>query len=315
MSASIMREEFIKELIKEMAVNDSIFFVTADFGSPSLDQLKSSFPERFVNVGIAEQNLINVSAGLALEGAIVFAYAIAPFITMRCFEQIRVNLALLSGLKKINVNLIGVGAGFSYVCAGPSHQALEDISIIRSLPNIEILSPSDWVSAKKIVKYSLNSYHPKYIRLDGMKLEQIYNDSKTLNFNCGFDKLIDGNKICIISTGYMTHKAINLISLLKKKGITPGLIDIYKLTGISEKKFIQAIEKYKTIITLEEGFINKGGVDSMILHIVNKNKLKINFYNVGLSDTYKFELGTREQLHNAYGAGLHKVKQLILKNW
>ena len=105
-----------------MKTDEIIFFVSADFGSPVLDDIRADFPDRFLNVGIAEQNLINVSAGLALEGFTVFAYAIAPFITMRCFEQLRVNLALLSEVRDMNVNLIGVGAGYSYVVSGPTHQ-------------------------------------------------------------------------------------------------------------------------------------------------------------------------------------------------
>jgi len=132
-----------------MEQDSSIFFISADFGSPVLDDIRADYPDRFVNVGIAEQNLINVTAGLALEGFKVFAYAIAPFITMRCFEQLRVNLALLSEVREINVNLIGVGAGYSYVVSGPTHQCYEDITLIRSLPNFKILKLALFVFSNK----------------------------------------------------------------------------------------------------------------------------------------------------------------------
>lgn len=315
MSALIMRDELIKRVTEEMASDDSIYFVTADFGSPALDKLKTTFPDRYINVGIAEQNLINVSTGLALEGATVFAYAIAPFITMRCFEQIRVNLAALSELKKLNVNLVGVGAGFSYVCSGPSHQALEDISIMRTLPNLEILSPSDWVTSKEIVKYAIKNKCPKYIRLDGMKLDQIYEDSSSLDFNKGFTEITEGDQICLLATGYMTHKAKNMLSILKSEGTTPGLIDLYKLTNLQERSLIETIQRYQSIITMEEGFIDKGGLDSLILHIINKNKTNVNFYNFGLSNNYQFALGDREEMHTAYGASAIKLKKLITDNW
>ena len=108
-----MRDVFLERIFQEMGSDDSIFFVSADFGSPVLDKIRDDFSDRFINVGVAEQNLINISAGLALEGFSVFAYAIAPFITMRCYEQIRVSLALLSEVRPMNVNLIGVGAGYS----------------------------------------------------------------------------------------------------------------------------------------------------------------------------------------------------------
>jgi len=142
-----MRDAFLGRICDAMALDPAIYFTTADFGSPVLDRIRGQFPDRFANVGIAEQNLINVSAGLAIEGYKVFAYAIAPFITMRCFEQIRVNLALLSKVRSINVNLIGVGAGYSYVVSGPTHQCYEDLTVMRALPNVAVYSPSDHVAA------------------------------------------------------------------------------------------------------------------------------------------------------------------------
>ena len=142
-----MRDALLEQIHLAMAADETIFFVSADFGSPVLDRIRADHPGRFVNVGIAEQNLINVSAGLALEGYKVFAYAIAPFITMRCFEQIRVSLALLSNVRPMNVNLIGVGAGYSYVVSGPTHQCYEDITLMRALPNFQVMSPADHVTA------------------------------------------------------------------------------------------------------------------------------------------------------------------------
>jgi transketolase len=116
-----MRDVFIETLTLKMADDDKIFFLSADFGSPALDKLRELYPNRFINVGIAEQNLINVATGLALEGFKVYAYAIAPFVTMRCFEQIRVNLSVLPQVRPVTVNIVGVGAGFSYDMSGPTH--------------------------------------------------------------------------------------------------------------------------------------------------------------------------------------------------
>ena len=132
-----MRDALLKNILEAMREDENVYFVTADFGSPVLDHIRADFPNRFVNVGVAEQNLINISSGLALEGYTVFSYAIAPFITMRCFEQLRVNLALLSEVRDINVNLIGVGAGYSYVVSGPTHQCYEAVSYTHlTLPTI-----------------------------------------------------------------------------------------------------------------------------------------------------------------------------------
>jgi len=168
-----------------MAVDNKIFFVSADFGSPVLDKIRADFPSRFINVGIAEQNLINISAGLALEGYTVFAYAIAPFITMRCYEQIRVSLALLSEVRPMNVNLIGVGAGYSYVVSGPTHQCYEDITLMRALPNFQVLSPADHISAGALFDRCVKKTGPKYLRFDAQLLPVIY-ESEPPNLNYGF---------------------------------------------------------------------------------------------------------------------------------
>ena len=158
-----MRDVLLDRIWQAMAVDPKIFFACADFGSPVLDRIRADHGDRFVNVGIAEQNLINVSAGLALEGYTVFAYAIAPFITMRCYEQIRVSLALLSEVRPMNVNLIGVGAGYSYVVSGPTHQCYEDLTLMRALPNFRVLSPADHVTAASLFDRCIGTMGPKYL--------------------------------------------------------------------------------------------------------------------------------------------------------
>ena len=180
-----------------MGSDENIFFVTADFGSPVLDKIRADFPNRFVNVGIAEQNLINISSGLSLEGYKVFAYAIAPFITMRCFEQLRVNLALMHKVRKINVNLIGVGAGYSYVVSGPTHQCYEDISLIRNLPNFELLSPSDHHTAGALVDLCVENDGPKYLRLDAQPLCTLRNNLGKILSKMALRVLKNGAVACL----------------------------------------------------------------------------------------------------------------------
>jgi len=300
-----MRDVFISELYTKMEKDTTIFFLSADFGSPALDKLRSTFPDRFINVGIAEQNLINVSCGLALEGFSVFAYAIAPFITMRCFEQIRVNLAILSQIRPMNVNIIGVGAGFSYEVSGPTHHCLEDISIMRTLPNFEVLSPSDWYLTTQLVDYSLQNKIPKYLRFDAKPLKGIYDSISSEEIRNGFSELKKGKDILIISTGYMTQKALSIV-LSSDKNL--GLVDLIKLKGYSEAALLEKIKEYNKIITIEEGFIGKGGVDSLVNNLVVKYELHKKVINMGLQDNYIFHIGSREHLH-----GKHKVDEKAIK--
>ena len=168
-----MRDSFLQAMKERMAAARDVFFLTADFGSPVLDGVRKDFPDRFVNVGISEQNLVNVATGLALEGFRVVAYAIAPFITMRCLEQIRINLAILSQIRPLNVTLVGVGAGYSYEVSGPTHQALEDIAVMRALPNVGVWSPADAATAAAMAHPALDGIGVRYLRLDSHPLPDL----------------------------------------------------------------------------------------------------------------------------------------------
>ena len=308
-----MRDVFIETLTDRMIDDDRLFFLTADFGSPALDRLKELCGNRFINVGIAEQNLINVATGLALEGYILYAYAIAPFITMRCFEQIRINLSMLSQIKKININLIGVGAGCSYDVSGPSHHCLEDIIIMRMLPNIDVFSPSDYVLASKYIDYTIEKCNPKYLRFDAKPLPAIYK-SEEIDIKKGFSYLREGKKICIISTGYMTHIALEVIDHFKKDGVDIGLIDFFSLKNFDVISILELLREFETIITIEEGFIRHGGMDSIIADLILDNHLNVKLFRLGMHDKYTFDLGNREHIHKINGLGALEIIELIKTN-
>jgi len=302
----VMRDALIEQIYQRMHDNDRIFFLSADFGSPVLDKLREDFKDRFINVGIAEQNLINVSTGLALEGFTVYAYAIAGFLTMRAYEQIRTNLALLSQQKAINVNLIGVGSGVSYDMSGPSHHCLEDISIMRTLPNIILCSPCDWVTAEKFVEFSIEVKKPKYIRLDSKPLPRIYEENMNFGWQEGFCELSKGKDACIVSTGYMTH-----IALKVAKQCHAGVIDVFTLKPIDKDALFYQLKKYDTVITIEEAFKNKGGLDGLILNVINENNANIKIKNIGFDDKYLFKSGGRKALYEAAGLSEKEILYAI----
>lgn len=303
-----MRDALLTRIWQAMSTDKSIFFTCADFGSPVLDKIRADFPERFVNVGIAEQNLINVSAGLALEGYKVFAYAIAPFITMRCFEQLRVSLALLSEARPMNINLIGVGAGYSYVVSGPTHQCYEDITLMRALPNFRVLSPADHVTAGQLFDVCTNTSGPKYLRFDAQVLPVIYSEGADApDMAAGYCVLRNGKKICLISTGYMTHTAMKVAERLERRGINVTLIDLFDVTGFDQVAIKSLISSHDGLVTLEEGFRGRGGLDSMFFEIVARERLGVEHLNIGVEGGYRFELGTRTQLHEQVGIGENAV--------
>lgn len=307
-----MRDVFLNRIWQSMEKEKKIFFVSADFGSPVLDKIRTDFPERFINVGIAEQNLINVTAGLALEGYKVFAYAIAPFITMRCYEQIRVSLALLSEVRPMNVNLIGVGAGYSYVVSGPTHQCYEDITLMRSLPNFMVLSPSDHITAAALFDRCLGEKGLRYFRFDAQILPVIYEDSAP-NIQKGFYIHRTGERICLIATGYMLHTAIKVADRLQKVGAKVGVIDLFDLTHFAPDALQIELSKYAGIVSLEEGFKGCGGMDSMLFAFIAQHNLPLKMLNIGVEGKYRFELGTRQELHEQVGIGENVVLEDIKK--
>lgn len=305
-----MRDAFLDRVWQYMGQDQKIFFACADFGSPVLDKIRADFPERFVNVGIAEQNLINVSAGLALEGYTVFTYAIAPFITMRCYEQIRVNLALLSEVRPMNVNLIGVGAGYSYVVSGPTHQCYEDITLMRAMPNMRVLSPSDHLSAAALFDHCINISGPKYLRFDAQVLPILYG-TVVPDIAAGYHVHRRGERIVLIATGYMLHTALKVADELAACSIPIGVIDLIDLTHHDGDRLQAELQDYAGIVSLEEGFPGRGGMDAMLFDFIGRRGIHARLLNIGVSGGYRFELGTRAELHEQVGIGPQTVQNKV----
>ncbi len=309
-----MRDTLLQSIYELMLQDSEIFFVSADFGSPVIDKIRADKPDRFINVGIAEQNLINVSAGLALEGFKVFAYAIAPFITMRCFEQIRVSLALMSKVRPMNVNLIGVGAGYSYVVSGPTHQCYEDITLMRSMPNMRVLSLSDQHLASMMPAYCMRDLGVKYLRLDAQVLPMIYQDIQ-VDLNEGFYAHKKGVRFCLVATGFMVHTAIKVAEALSELNIEVGIIDLFNLTTFDAQKFNEALTGYKTIVSMEEAFSGRGGLDALMFNYIAHQNLNINLINIGVEGDYRFEIGSRQHIHEEVGIGVKAIiKKILSKN-
>ncbi len=309
-TARSMRDAFLIQIYNAMREDASIFFVTADFGSPVLDFIRAEYPQRYLNVGIAEQNLINVSAGLALEGCKVFAYAIAPFITMRCYEQIKINLSLMSGLRPMVVNLIGVGAGFSYTVSGPSHHAIEDISLMRVLPGVEVVSPSDRVSAASSFALALQP-GIRYYRFDSQNIPDLHSEPFTWP-ETGFAlrRSAESPDAVLVSTGYMTTWAAELLELLAGRNLRIRHIDLLQLKNPDMEALRSQLAGVRNVFSLEEGFINKGGVDSLIRSLLEPGQY---FKGFGLGDEYRFAIGSRKELLANYGLIPEKIAGSILE--
>lgn len=301
------RDLFLKNVLLEMRKNNNIFFLTADFGAPALDEIKQCFPERYINVGVAEQNMVNTAVGLAKEGAIVYCFAIAPFITMRCFEQLRTCVSVFGKYKPLNINFIGVGAGVSYDMSGPTHHCFEDLAITNMLPRFEVFSPSDGSLITSAFSHSIKEKNPLYLRFDSKALQNLECFSDKLNFKKGLRKFGKGKtNSVILSTGYATHVASELV---EKLGCNIDIVDVF-LFGEDYKKYLaEEISSYKNICTVFEGFKWSGGLDTYALSSTNIGKIE-HFESIGFDD-YCFQLGKRQELWENAGNSTDAIIKTI----
>ena len=301
-----MRDVFFDRLYEIAKKDKNIILVCADMGAPSLDKFRKDLSSQFLNIGIAEQNMITVSSGLALSGKNVFAYAIMPFITLRCYEQIKIDMCAMN----VPMTTVGVGAGFSYDDSGPTHHTTEDIAIMRCLPNITILNVTDNVMASACAEIAYRFDSPLYIRLDREPFQVLY--KKDEDFSKGLSCLREGKDLCIVATGNMVHKALEVAEILEKHSIKVAVVDLYRLKPINVKTLLKFIEQSEKIVTLEENLIN-GGIGSIIAEVLVDNNVTIPLKRIAIPDKYCYTYGGRECIRKTIGLDTNGVVKTILK--
>jgi transketolase len=292
-----MRTAFINKLSVLARTNKDIYLLTADMGFSVFEEFAKEFDERFINVGISEANMIGIAAGLTMRGKIVFAYSIIPFLVMRCFEQIRVDACY----QNLNINLVGVGGGLSYGAYGTTHHAIEDIAIMRALPNMKVICPGDPFETEQAVEQVVNISGPCYIRLNKNNEPRLYN--KNLPFKIGVaTKLREGKDISIIVTGNMLKEAIEVTEKLVSDGFDVKLISMHTVKPIDEKIIIECLQETQAIFSLEEHNVI-GGLGSAVSEVIAKNLVKRSLYfkAYGIPDVYAAVSGKQEYLRQIYG--------------
>lgn len=290
-----MRTTFVNTITELARKDERIFLLSADMGFSVFEPFMQEFPTRFLNTGIAEQNTIGVAAGLAASGKIVFVYSIVPFVTMRCFEQVRLDLAY----NNTNVKLVGVGGGLTYGSLGPSHHAIEDIAIMRSLPNMTVLCPGDPIEVRELVLRSYETNGPVYIRL-GKNNEPIIHPK---GYRVTIGKAIEvckGNDLALLTTGAMLETGKRWVEEWKEEGVSVRLISMPSIKPFDTKQIIELIELGLPIITLEEHNII-GGLGSVVSEIIAESGKAIKFMRIGINDTYSHYVGDHKYLREKFG--------------
>jgi transketolase len=302
-----MRDAFFDKF-NELAKSDpNLILLTADHGAFSLNWLKDNLPHQYYNVGISEQNMISHSAGLALGGKKVFAYSIANFISLRVLEQVSVDLSQMN----LPVTLVGVGAGFTYSTDGPTHQGLQDVAAMSSIPNLMILNSSDPVSTRAFAKLGYSEQGPKYIRIEKGVLPALYPELH--DFKPGVFSLRSGVDITIIATGIMVHRALEVADLLEQNSVKVGVIDLYRLKPINVSELLKSLEGSKRVVTLEEHTLS-GGMGSIVLTALMEHQFWVPVLRLGIKDQHCYYYSNnREYVLENYNLGKKQIVETLMK--
>lgn len=252
-----MRDAFFDKVLFLMQRDPNVRFLTADMGAFGISSIEKAFPDQFINVGVSEQLIINLAAGLALRGKRVFICGITPFVTQRCYEQISASICNMN----LPVTIIGLGPGFTYGPDGPTHHALNDIAIMRSLPGMTIFSPSCREISEEVMSRIVNCGGPSYVRLEKGELPDVP------GFVCNSE-----DDLTIVSHGAMIHYALEIRDILFDRGFDIGVVDLFQIWPVPED-IVQESSSWYKVITLEEHSII-GGIGDIIGDLVGSRLLK-----------------------------------------
>lgn len=304
-----MRDTFVKTLLEIAKKDKNVYIVTGDLGFGVLKPFWDNLPNQIINAGIAEQDMTGFAAGMALEGKTVFTYSIGNFPTLRCIEQIRNDCAYHGA----NVKVVCVGGGFVYGPLGMSHHATEDLSMMRSLPDVTVMAPGDLVEAACATKAIYETPGTCYLRLGRGGEKQIHD--KIDNFQIGKAiKINEGSKVAVFSTGAIFEEVQEACEILKKDGITPALYTFPTVKPIDRETIEKCACDFDLIVTVEEHNIMGGfggAVSEVLAEMKNKKASQL---RIGLNDTYSCIVGSQKYLRDYYGMSAAKIAERI-KNY
>ncbi len=305
-----MRASFGMIMLELVKKDKNLMVLTSDVStSAGLDRFRNQHKENYLEIGISEQNMIGVAAGLSNDGFKVFTSTFSPFQTLRCLEQIKVNL----GYMNIKICMVGLASGLVLGNLGYTHCSVEDVGALRSIPNIDILTPCDGLELEKCLTAFNKSNNSMYIRLTGSSpLKKIYNEN--YNFKIGEPKKIkDGKKIILFSSGAIINEVLIANEILRKKNIFPTIINVHSLKPINKKNVLNFLKGHKYVVTIEEHNII-GGLGSVISEIISETDRSHKLYRLGVKDTYS-KSGSYDYLKKLHGIDsvsiAKKVKSIL----
>jgi transketolase len=289
-----MRDTFMQTLLLNAKANPEIIFVTGDLGFGVIEEFQKTLPDQFINAGVSEQAMMGMAAGIASTGKRVFVYSIGNFPTMRCLEQIRNDVCLMNN----PVVIVSVGAGYSYGSQGYTHHALEDIAVMRALPNMNVYVPSDSIEARNITEHLCKGKSPGYLRL-GRSGEP---DITVNSINSHFNQIIDikkGKDGTILFVGPIGVRVLAAEKMLRNNGINVSVASVPFITAL-DLDYLRDAAKKGPIITVEEHSF-RGGFGSIILETLNSLDIYCKVKVVAAKQTNLSEIGSQTYLQNQNG--------------
>ena len=297
-----MRDAFFAELAELGREDERVFALTGDLGVGLFDDFAAAAPGRYLNVGIAEQNLVGVAAGLAYAGKVVFAYSIAPFVTSRAHDQVRVDVAISNA----NVKLVGVGGGVAYGYLGPTHHGTEDVALMRALPGLVVLTPGDPAEARRATRAAHAHEGPVYLRLGKNGEPALLPEDAPFDLGRAL-RLREGGDVTLATCGTMLAETLAAADELERAGVTVEVLHYGTLKPFDG----EALGRTAALVTVEEHTV-VGGLGSAAAEAVAEAGLGVRLRRVGLQDSYAHAVGSREHLLGRYGLAAADVAAAAL---
>ena len=303
-----MRNAFADELTKLGDEEPRVVMLSGDIGNRLFDNFKAKHPSRFFNCGVAEANMMGVAAGIAMNGLRPVAYTITPFVTTRCLEQIRTDVCY----HEAPVTIVAVGAGLSYSGLGPTHHACEDISFLRSIPNMVVICPGDAFEVRAALRAAMQQDRPVYIRM-GKKGEPVVHAGPIENFRIGKAiSVSDGKDVCLLSTGNMLPEAIEAAHKLKKTGISAQVVSFHTVKPLDEAFLKDAFGRFTLVATIEEHSLIGGFGAAVSEWLTDSGTTNQNFVRFGTPDAFFKKSGEQEYAREMLGLSAHQIAEKIV---
>lgn len=305
MIARDSRDAVFAEIARLAAADSQVFVLTNDMGALGLDALRAAHPERVINVGIAEQNLVSVAAGLALTGKLVFTYGILAHVTARCYEQLRLDVCAA----RLPVIGLGVGSGLSYGVDGPTHHGIYDLGLLRALPGLALYNPADGVTAAAAVRLAAAGRGPAFIRLDKEAPEPLY-DPRAQSFAAGVAVLEAGADATIIATGCSVHRALAAARRLRSEGIAVTVVDCFRLKPVPDGLVRTVLRDARAIVTVEE-HAHTGGLGTIVAEQLAAMGSAPRFARLALDDVVYLGATSRAWAEEHCGIGTAGIARTV----